>query len=76
MHLLGRVGQQLTDLDAGHAGGDGTERSAGIGARLGIPAFQLAETPRHEENEHAFLLRGQLTRHRGSDQVAQPGDVP
>ena len=43
VHLLGGVRQQLADVGAGHGGRDRLERPAGVGARLRVPGFELAD---------------------------------
>ena len=72
VHLLGRVRQQFADVHAGHGSGNRAERPAGVGARLGIPAFQLAQAAGHVNHQHALLLPGQFRTGRGTRKQTQP----
>jgi hypothetical protein len=62
VHLLGRVRQQLADVDAGHRGRDRLEGTAGRGARLGVPGFELARPAVQPDDEDALLGFLQLAR--------------
>jgi len=56
LHLLCCFWQQFTDVNSGHGGGDGQERSTGFDTGFRVPAFQLAESAVHVENDDAFLI--------------------
>ena len=56
VHLLRRVRQEFTNLDARRGSGNGAERAAGGGAGLRIPAFQLTESAGHAHDEKALLF--------------------
>ena len=71
VHLLGGVRQQLADVDAGHRGGDGLERAAGVGAGLGVPGFQLADAAGQPDDEDALLRLLQLPGGGRVDQAAE-----
>jgi hypothetical protein len=63
VQLTGRKRHQLRDVDARHRRGDCPERSAGIGARLGIPALELAQPTVLKDEKDSFRLRLELSRH-------------
>jgi hypothetical protein len=72
VHLLGGIRQKFADMDAGHRGWYRTERAAGGGARLRIPAFELAQSAVHVEHDDAFLIALQLVGDDGIGEHAQP----
>ena len=57
MHLLSRLRQQLTDMDAGHRCRNRKERSAGVCSGFGIPALQLTQPAVHVKNNDTLLFR-------------------
>src|SRR5262249_96088 len=61
----------FADVDAGHRGRNGLEGTAGAGAGLGIPGFQLARPAREPNHEDALLLFVQLTSEGGPDEGAE-----
>ena len=56
VHLPGDIRQQLRDLDARDRRADRAERAAGLGARLGIPALELAQAAVHVEDDDPLLV--------------------
>ena len=48
-------GSSSQNAGAGHGGRDRLERPAGVGVRLRIPGFKLADAARQEDDEHALL---------------------
>ena len=72
VHLLGGLRQQLRDVDAGHGGGNRAERPAGVGARLGVPAFELAQAAVHVEHDDPLLIGLQLVGNRRIGKHAEP----
>ena len=61
-------------MDAGHAGGDGAEWTAGGGAGFRVPSFELADAASESDDQHAFLLFGQRLSHGGGGEGAEAGD--
>ena len=60
VHLPGDIGQQLGDLNSRDGRADCTERAAGVGAGLGVPAFELAQTAVHVEKDDPLLIVHEL----------------
>ena len=77
VHLLRGLRQQLRNVNARHRGGNRAERATGRRARLGVPAFQLAESAVHVEHDDSFLVGAQLVGDRRIGEHAEPaGDRP
>ena len=74
VHLPGDVRQQLGDLDAGHRGADRAERAAGLGAGLGVPAFELAQAAVHVEDDDPLLILLELRGRERPREDAQAAD--
>src|SRR5262249_25959624 len=50
------LGQQLANVDAGHARWDGTKRAAGGGTWLGVPGLKLAGTAAEVDDDYRLAL--------------------
>ena len=56
VHDFGGFRHELADANAWNAGFNRAERTAGVRAWFGIPAFKLREATVHVENHHPLLL--------------------
>ena len=56
MHLPGGLWKQFADVSSRNRRWDRTEWPSRRRTRLGVPAFQLAESAVHIEHDHPFLL--------------------
>ena len=72
MHHLRRMRQEFADSDARHAGGNGTERPAGVSARFRIPTLKLTQAAGHAHDDDSLLILRHLGHRFGRSKRAEP----